>query len=211
VPALATLFGCASAGASAGGAEEARARTEVVVAVLPAVWATEAPAVDASSAELARTLERAPFVRAVWGAPVDTTLAAEPEGCASDVACVRRVGERARAAHVVTVELAELGGTVLVRASVVDVADGTRASTRQEVVQRADSARIVAAVRRLGQAIATSWAPPAAPPAEETRWYESTGLWATVAGVAVAAAAVTSIVLVTSGDGQDPDGTITPP
>jgi hypothetical protein len=210
VPALATLFGCAGAGASASGAEEARDRPDVEVAVLPAAWATEAPAVDVSATELARELDRAAGVRAVGSARVEAALAAESEDCASDVACLRRVGETARAAHVVVVELAELGGTVLVRASVVDVEAGTRESTRQEVVQRADAARVEAALRRVGRAIAAGWAPPAPPP-EEPAWYESAGVWATVAGVVVVAGVVTAIVLVASDGSQDPDGTITPP
>lgn len=199
VPALATLFGCAGAGASARGAEEARA-PDVEVAVLPAKWATEAPAVDVRETALAVELDRAPGVRAV----------STPAECGSDIACIRRVGERIGAAHVVVVELAELGGTVLVRGSVVDVAAGTRESTRQEVVQRADAAGVEAALRRMGRAIAAAWAPPSSPP-EETAWYESAALWGTVAGAVVVAGAISAILLVTGDESQEPDGTITPP
>jgi TolB-like protein len=210
VPVLATLFGCAGAGASASGAEEAGARPEVEVAVLPMTWATEAPAVVVGMTGLIRELDRAPGVRVVASTRVEAVLAAETEECASDVACIRRVGERARAPHVVVVELAELGGTVLVRASVVDVAAGTRESTRQEVVQRADAARVAAALRRVGRAIAAAWAPPASP-ADETAWYESAAFWATAAGAVVIAGAVTAIVLVAGDGGPEPDGTIVPP
>jgi hypothetical protein len=137
-------------------------------------------------------------------------VAAEPGACASDLACLRRVGARLHAAHVIVVELAELGGTVLVRATAVDVRSGTRRATRQEVVRDARPARIEAALDRVGREVARPLAParPAIVPARPL--WERPITWI-VAGVVVAGAATAVTVAATSGSPEEPDAVITPP
>ena len=211
VPVLACLLGCASTGVSASAARSAAGeRPAVLVAVLPAAWATDSPPTSVDSARVARAIDRARGVRTVASARLSAALGEEDTGCGADVACARRVGERVGATHVVSVELAELGGTVLVRASVVDVGAGTRASTRQEVVRDASATRIEAALGRIGADIARAWEAPDEP-AREPRWYQRGGVWAAVAGVAVAGAAAAAIVAVATGSSQGPDTIVTPP
>ncbi len=118
-------------------------------------------------------------------------------------------GAHERAEKAVVTRLAELGDTVLVRVSLVDVRAGTQEQVRQEVVRGASAARVAAAIERLGGDLAR----PFAPARDESggAWYSSWAFW-TVAGLLVAAAGTTATVLVVTQDGgRQPDGTITPP
>ncbi len=206
---LTLLAGCSRAGSRS--STTARAPSEVPVAVLPVVWATRRPDAPLDGARIvARAVGRDVRVRAV---PLERTaqvVAAEPEGCAGDVACVRRVGARLRAAHVVVVELAELGGTVLVRATVVDVRQGTRRATRQEVVRDARPARVEAALDRVGREVARPLAPARAALAPPRTFWQRPIVWI-VAGVVVVGAASAVTVAVTSSPAEEPDFVITPP
>ena len=126
---LTLLAGCAHAGSPS--TTTAHAPSEVPVAVLPAVWATRRPATPLDGARIvARAVGRDVRVRAISIERTARAVEAEAGGCAADVTCVRRVGARLGARHVVVVDLAELGSTVLVRATVVDVRLGTRSATR---------------------------------------------------------------------------------
>jgi hypothetical protein len=207
--ALSLLAGCTHSASRSSTA--VRARSDVAVAVLPVVWATRRPDVPLDAARIvARAVERDVRVRSVALDRTARAVEAEPGGCAGDVACVRRVGARLGAAHVVRVELAELGGTVLVRATVVDVRLGTRSATRQEVVREAGPARLEAALERVGREVARPLAPPRAEPVRARAFWQREVVWI-LAGVVVVGAATAVTVAATSGPSDEPDFLITPP
>ena len=190
----------------------ASTRPDLPVAVLPVVWATRRAGAPLDAARVvARALGRDARVRALPLDPTARALRAEPAGCVTDVSCVQRVGTHLRASAVVLVELAELGGTVLVRASVVDVRLGTRSATRQEVVHDARLDRLSAALDRVGREVARPLAPSRAEP-PRTRHFWQQGLFWVAAGVVVAGAATAVTVSATSGSSEPrPDVVITPP
>lgn len=207
--ALSLLAGCTHAGSRS--STPARAPSEVQVAVLPVVWATRRPEAPLDGARIvARAVGRDVRARAVPLERSARALGAEPEGCAGDVACVRRVGARLRARYVVVVELAELGGTVLVRATVVDVRQGTRSATRQEVVRDARPARVEAALDRVGREVARPLAPARAAIAPARTFWQRPIVWV-VAGVVAVGAATAVTVAATSNSPAEPDVVITPP
>lgn len=205
-----TLFaGCTHAGS--GSASVPRVASDVPVAVMPVVWATRRLDAPLDGARIvAHAVERDVRVRAVPRERTAQAVAAEPEGCAVDVACVRRVGARLHTRHVVVVELAELGGTVLVRATVVDVRQGTRSATRQEVVRDARPGRLQAALARVGREVARPLAPPRAALAPPRTFWQRPIVWV-VAGVVAAGAATAVTVALTASPTEEPDVVITPP
>lgn len=207
---LTLLAGCTH-GAAPRSASSARAPAEVPVAVLPVVWATRRPDAPLDAARIvARAVGRDVRARAVPLASTAQALAVEPEGCSGDVACVRRVGVRLQARHVVVVELAELGGTLLVRATVVDVRQGTRSATRQEVVRDARPARVEAALARIGREVARPLAPARAALVPPRTFWQRPIVWI-VAGVVAVGAATAVTVAATSSPSAEPDVVITPP
>jgi hypothetical protein len=129
--------------------------------------------------------------------------ALDAEPCNDDVECLRSTGESYGVERLVAPSLLALGTTVLLRASVIDVALGTRTQTRQEVIADASAARIDAAARALGIELARPHVP-----AAETPWYEQWWPW-TIAGALVAGAAVAIAVGVLA-TGQGPDVVVRP-
>src|SRR5688500_11598969 len=136
----AASFGCGGGAAGAADARDARAGAAprlTRIAVLPAVWVaggTGLP-VDARRAR-ARGLEAEGGV-SVRTAEIESTGERDAASCAEDLACVREVGASVRAAKALVTRLAELGDTVVVRVSLVDVGGGTQETARQEVVREA--------------------------------------------------------------------------
>ncbi|WP_437566242.1 hypothetical protein [Sorangium sp. So ce542] len=193
------VAGCAAASGSARPAQ----RPVVHVAVSPAVWATDVSVegVDVDGA-MARALARGGRVRV---SPLAARRSREP-GCARDATCAGEATRALGASKLVRTELAGLGATVLVRASVVDAGTLVQEQTVQEVVHHADPARVGAAIGRLGERLAKPWAPP--PP--RRAWYEQPWLWVGAAA-AVTAGVATGIGVAVGSGGDAPDVVVTPP
>jgi hypothetical protein len=125
------------------------------------------------------------------------------------------VGRRVGADKVVSVKLAELGDTVVVRLTLLDVRAGTQEQASQRVVQGARAPAVDAAIRGLARDAARPFAPPErSEPRESPEWYEQWYTWAgAAAAVAVGAGAV--ILGTAGGDegetGRSPDVTVRPP
>lgn len=172
------------------------------VAVLPEVWATTpaAPAAPASP-EVTRSLG-AQHVDTVTDADARAALAAEPIACVDDLGCLRRVGQRLGAGKLVTLQLAELGETVAVQLTLVDVGRGSRDATMREMVSPNEPAKVNAALDSLATRVARQTAPPRR---SSRAWW-----WIGAGGIAVSAAAV-AFVVATSGGGDEPDVVIVPP
>src|SRR5687767_7074352 len=124
---IALVVATTACGGGGAGAEDARSvrRRTTRIALLPPVWVAGGSAlpVDARGS-LTRGLEAegGVSVRATEETAMGERTAAE---CADDLACVREMGGRARAEKAVVTRLAELGDTVVVRVSLVDVRGGT--------------------------------------------------------------------------------------
>lgn len=128
--------------------------------------------------------------------------------CAAEPPCLRRLDSQALD-KLVTVRLAALGETVLVRGTLVDIRSGTQDESRQVVVNSASGPRIDAAMRELGRAFAKPYAPPPVVPKKQTPAYETWWFWTTLgASLAVTGAVVTGVVVATQ---PQPDVVINPP
>lgn len=171
------------------------------VAVLPEVWATTRPlASPPASPRITRTLS-AHNVTAVADEAAAAAMVGETDGCVDDLACLRRVGERLGAGKLVTLQLAELGQTLAVQLTLIDVHRAAREATMREVVQPNEATRVAATLDVLGDRVARQTAVP-----EHRRsraWW-----WVGAGGLVVAAAAVTLFVL---SSGDNPDSVIVPP
>ncbi len=181
-----------------------------MIAVAPAQWATE----DSVPVDLDAAV-REGFVGARIRV-VDARAAVEErgQGCSADEACVEAAAREAGAEKLLRTKLATLGGTVLVRMGVVDVATGTRAEERQEVVNAATPDRVRAAIASLAKQIAKPYVPPPPPPPprvvhEQARWYQQWWVW-TLVGAAVVGTGIGVGVAATAGD-PGPDVVVTPP
>jgi hypothetical protein len=172
------------------------------IAVASPEWATEDTLdVDVSSA----------VTRGFKGARVEVvdprpTIIARGEACATDPACVQGAARDLHADKLLKTRLATLGGTVLVRVGLVDVATGTREQERQEVVNAASTQRVEAALTQMARGLARAYTPP---PPPQARWYEAWWVW-TLIGAAVVSAGVGVGAAVLSQD-AGPDVVITPP
>lgn len=201
-----TAVACGGSSAASGQPRDARGarRTQTRIAVLPPVWVAGGTTIELdAAAAVGRGFGRYPSVRART-ASLGERDAAE---CAEDLSCVREVGAHERAAKAVVTRLAELGETVVVRVSMIDVEGGTQEEARQEVVRNANAARVGAALERLARELGRPFAPPEPPP---DAWYERWEVWAG-GGVLVAAGVTATVLVVSGGGGRGPDGTITPP
>lgn len=171
----------------------------VSMGVVTPNWATDAPS-WASSAEgeaLEQGLQTAPGV-------VLHSLEAQCED--DEVTCLRETAERAQLDYAVGTTLAELGGTVMVRVTSVEVLDEAPEALRQVVVQDASAERLREALAAIGREISEPFLPPEA---VSLQWYEHWWLWAIV-GVAVAGGAI-SIFVLTDDQPREPDVTLSPP
>ena len=172
-------------------------RSTVPLGVLPEVWATTAP-VDAPPAarRVARSLERSGVTtRAIEGAA---------PGCLEDLGCLRREGQRLGVRKVLTLKLAELGQTIAVQLSLIDVGRGARETTLRELVREASRPRLEQALDAMAARVARQ---AGAPETDSSALY-----WAGAGGLALAVAAVIVVIALPSGDGGEaPDHTIVPP
>ena len=176
----------------------------VRVAVLPVAWATPTVPVEINTSRL--------LLESVTARGVEAIEATAESGCATDSVCVRNAGAIAHADKVLALQLAALGTTVLLRASLIDVASGTQEQTVQRVVTDATGPSLEQAIVALGSEMIRPLIPAEPTPGDrqETDWYEEWWVW-TIAGVAVAAGVVGTVLLTNGTTEQPPDVIITPP
>ncbi len=203
-------LGICGCGASPGPAPETPSAPSVRMAVLPAQWVTPDPK---PTTKLTQAVLQG--VRSNRGVDAQAaSVAAQPTEeaipCQDDPDCLRATGKRTQASKVVVTKIASLGGTVLVRMTVVDVKGGTQEQTRQSVSQSAEDAALQRAVRDLAAQLAKPYAAPD-PEAPAPSWYETWWVW-TLAG-AVVTTGVAVPLLLRDGDEEEtpPDVVITPP
>lgn len=183
----------------------ARPTPSASIAIGPAEWATEdSLLVDVHGA----------MVRGFRGArveAVDTRAEMERRGeaCAAAPDCADEVARALGAEKVVHIKLATLGGTVLVRISVIDVASGTRNEERQEVVSEATPERVNEAITALARGIADPYRPPPPTPPKPTAWYEEWWVWTLVGAAVVGTGVGVGVGVATQEEG--PDVVVTPP
>jgi hypothetical protein len=185
------------------GCAGAAARAPLRVAVLPPERVTDVPAAAVDSAGLvAAALESRGGIEVIDPARTALAVAAVDAACLADPLCQRGVARELGADRTVSIRLAALGTTVVVRVILAEA--GTPALTRQEVIREASSADVAGAMGRLGAELAEAVAP-------RRRWYRRWWVW-TIAGVVVGgAAAGVAAAVATRGDGDEPDVIITPP
>ncbi|MCS6798724.1 MAG: hypothetical protein NZ898_09355 [Myxococcota bacterium] len=199
-----SLGGCART--HAGSASFARSNV-ITVAALPPAWATEPAPFVVSAPSPAEVARDRVGIRLVSSASLGRALSRSPAGCAADPACVRALARELGADHVVRVELAALGATVLVRASALDGPSGQRTALRQLVVREADPERVRRATARVVRELLVAWSQPAR--AATTPWYQSPWTWIAVGGV-IAAGSTAALWFGDSND-RTPDHVIRPP
>jgi hypothetical protein len=178
------------------------------MAVLPAQWVTPDPKPTTKLTEA--VLQGVRSNRGVDAQPASAASHPTKEGiaCQDDPDCLRTTGERTQASKIVVTKIAALGGTVLVRMTVVDVKGGTQEQTRQSVSQTAEDAALQHAVRDLAAKLAK---PYALPDPVETSWYEKWWVW-TLAGAVVTTSVAVPLMLRDREDEEiPPDVVITPP
>ncbi len=194
---LVASIGCGGASPTAA---SPRPTALIRFAIVAPSWATEPAVADVDARALLESSQE--------GGGVRSELVADDSGCASEPACLQSLSGR-RFDKLITVRLAALGETVLVRGVLVDVASGTQDETRQVVVSEASSARLEAALGELGHAFAKPYLPPPPSPARQVPAYETWWFWTAIAAsVAVSGAVVTGAVVATQ---PQPDVVITPP
>jgi hypothetical protein len=175
------------------------------IAVAPPEWATE---------ETLDVHVSAAITKGFAGARVEVldprpAMAARGEACAADPTCVQGIARDLRADKLLKTRLATLGGTVLVRVGLVDVATGTRAEERQEVVNEASAQRVEAALTQLARGLARPYTPPPPAPPPPARWYESWWVWTLIGAAAVGGGVAIGAAALAQDPG--PDVVITPP
>jgi hypothetical protein len=171
------------------------------IAVLPEAWATARPASAAPAApRIARALREHQLTPIADDAAREA-LSREGDVCLDDLACLRRVGQRLGAGKLVTLKLAELGETVAVQLTLVDVLRGAREATLREVITPNEAARLTATLDVLGARVARQTAPQ---PAGSPTW-----IWLGAGGVM--AGAIIALVAINSSSDSAPDTTIVPP
>lgn len=172
-----------------------------MLAVLPERWLTTTRSVDVNGAALiAEVLGSTPGIAVVAPERCAEAMTAEDAECSRAPECVRRVGTSLGADWVVMVELAEFGGTVILRATMSQVR-GTRQETRQERVQDASREQIVGAMQRIGRGFAEPLAPSPEPPPRP--WYRRWWPW-TIVGVTLAGVGISVATVLTMDRGEDP-------
>jgi len=119
--------------------------------------------------------------------------------------CAQRVGRRLGAARLLRFEAARLGATRVLRLTLIETRRGARVGSWQEVLAHSDNARTAAALDRMIHGFAPR-------PRRRARrpWYGRWWVWTAVAG-AVAAGAITAVVLATRDGGPAPDYVFRPP
>jgi hypothetical protein len=203
-------LGICGCGAAPGPGPETPAAPSVRMAVLPAQWVTPDPKPTTKLTQA--VLQGVRSNRGVEARPASEVSRPTEEAipCQDDPECLRATGERAQASKVVVTKIAALGGTVLVRMTVVDVKGGTQEQTRQSVSQTAEEAALQQAVRDLAAKLAKPYALPD-PVEPSPSWYEKWWVW-TVAGAVVTTSVAVPLMLRDREDEETPpDVVITPP
>lgn len=183
------------------------------VAVLPPEWMTLTPQVSVDvTAAVILGLEESGGVSIQDPAMVASELASHEDSCAEDIECIRRMGQRLDSDKTITVHLAELGSTTLIKMSVLDVAGDGRESIQQATVSPTTAEGVEETVREMAREVGLSIRPPQPrPEPRERRWYQRWWVWTLISvGVAGAAVAI-AVPLVTSDDDDPPGIVITPP
>lgn len=205
-----TALGICGCGAAPGPEPRAPSAPSVRMAILPAQWVTPDPK---PTSELTQAVLQG--VRSNRG--VEAQAASVPSGpaqdaivCQDDPDCLRTTGERTQASKVVVTKIASLGGTVLVRMTVVDVKGGTQEQTRQSVSQTSESAALQRAVRALAAQLAKPYALPA-PEQPSSPWYDQWWVWTVAGAVVTTSVAVPLMLREPDEEETPPDVVITPP
>lgn len=170
----------------------------VTIAVFEPSWATSPPPLPVGRAPLLAGLQSRGGVR--------TEDIQEDAACFAESACLARAIANRSAEKALSVRLAALGDTVLVRASLLDTKRGTIDESRQTVVLDATAAKLSDALTDLGRALAAPFAPPpkAAVPLARSAWF-----WAIIgASVLGTGAAIGAGVMAAQ---PRPDVVVTPP
>ncbi|MDP6946053.1 MAG: hypothetical protein QF464_18030 [Myxococcota bacterium] len=135
------------------------------------------------------------------GERVSQALGRVKSGCAEDLECVRRVGTALGVNKVVVLRLGKLGDTLLIRSSLIDVAQATQEKSRQEVLVHASEAHIEGAIARMADDLMAPYR------SEGGAWYTQWWLWTIIGGVALGG----STLLFFPQNGPEPDVIVTPP
>jgi len=204
------ICGCGAAPGPGPETPAAPAAPSVRMAVLPAQWVTPDPKPTAKLTQA--VLQGVRSNRGVEAQPASMASHPTKEGipCQDDPDCLRTAGERTQASKVVVTKIAALGGTVLVRMTVVDVKGGTQEQTRQSVSQTAEDAALQRAVRDLAAKLAKPYALPD-PEDPSPAWYEQWWVWTLAGAVVTTSVAVPLMLRDREEEETPPDVVITPP
>lgn len=196
------LFACASLGC---GARTETARRSLPreeaphVLVLDARWLTEGNALVVSLDPVVEALETAP-VHAERA-----SLGGDP-ACMEDVSCVRARGREARATHVLAIELAGLGQTMVLRVRLIGTSASGSDVVRQRVLESVTRERVETSLAEMTVELVSPFVPAEAP---RRAWYERGYVYA-IGAALVAGAIGTGISVHRYRDGR-PDEVIVPP
>lgn len=167
------------------------------VVVLPARWLTEGNTLEVALDGAMEALERA---------PVHATRAPSASECAEDVSCIRGLGRDEHATHVLAIELAGLGQTMIVRVRLIESREAGGDVVRQRVVDEATRERVEQTLREMTAELVAPLVPA---PEPERAWYERGYVY--VIGVGLVAGAIgTGIGVHRYREGR-PDVVIVPP
>lgn len=204
-----SLVACAGSTRHAHSSDASTTPPLIRVVVFPEHWLTLTPSIDVDAAAAASVgLTESGGVEVQDRTTTAGAVAAGDGECSEEPECVRAIGRELDVERAVVIGLAELGDTVLVRVSVMDVVGGTREHTRQEVVHEATAQAVEAAISRIARELGQTYAPQRE---TERRWYQRWWVW-TIVGVALAGGAVGAIVGTTVVDDEpQPDVTVTLP
>ncbi len=204
------ICGCGAAPGPGPETPAAPSAPSVRMAVLPAQWVTPDPKPTAKLTQA--VLQGVRSNRGVEAQPASVASHPTKEGipCQDDPDCLRTTGERTQASKVVVTKIAALGGTVLVRMTVVDVKGGTQEQTRQSVSQTAEDAALQQAVRDLAAKLAKPYALPD-PEEPSPSWYEQWWVWTLAGAVVTTSVAVPLLLRDREEEVIPPDVVITPP
>jgi hypothetical protein len=205
-----TTLGICGCGAANGPEPQAPSAPSVRMAILPAQWVTPDPKPTSELTQAVLQGVRSNRGVEAQAASVPSGPAQEAIACQDDPECLRTTGERTQAAKVVVTKIASLGGTVLVRMTVVDVKGGTQEQTRQSVSQTSENAALQQVVRDLAAQLAKPYALPA-PEEPTSSWYEKWWVWTLAGAVVTTSVAVPLMLRDPNEEETPPDVVITPP
>jgi hypothetical protein len=181
---LCTCLGIVSACAATSSSTRATSSTPDAdaprVLVADVRWLTE-QGPDAMTVEPLRALESA---RARSAVTVLASDADASDACAEDIGCVRALGRTVNATHVLVVELAGLGQTMVVRVRLIETERDGSDVARQRVIEDVTLERLEETLTAMGDELV---APFMRAEVEPRAWYERGYVYALGAGFVAAA------------------------